>query len=247
VYANVECVSPENALPLLHQADRIHVRRFVTFSQQAMRERSTKKLLAGLPAAIATKLQMRPQWMGADGTPSQVMILGAAASDSMCTSLVMNLSCLSMPPQTVVRTGLKAYVLRCGCLCADGTLVTSSAKRICFGADDFFFEGADEKFKLRVTLLAVTHVELHYFGKKELDNLLIEFPLEAMMVQRRMRWARVFARVMWKARTIAGERGCSTGPFTAAGVATTEVVEVTAPSSPGTPCSSDVAAAVSDL
>jgi hypothetical protein len=191
-----------------------------------MRERSAKSLLARLPAAIATKLQVRPQWMGAENNVSQIMILGSGASDSVCTSLVIKLNCVAMPPQTAVRTGLNAYILRCGCMCADGSLFTSSARTICFGASDFFLDGADRKFKVPITLLAVTHVELHYFGNKELEAVLAEFPLEAPAIQRRMRWARVFARVMWKAKQITSERRGTAGTITIAAAAAATAAKI---------------------
>ena len=180
----------------VEQSERFAVRRYLAFAKHGMREKSYKATLADLPPVLAQKVLQPPRWLQ---RPCQITFM-TAASDSFCAALIVKLKCLSMPPQACIATGKRCYVLRTGCLCADGDLVTSTAKLICWGGNDFFLKGADREFVVPVTLLAVTYVELHHFGQDELDELLEFFQTEAAAINRRINWAVVFARMRFLAK-----------------------------------------------
>jgi hypothetical protein len=189
----------------VEQKERFAVRRYLAFAKQAMRERSYKATLGTLPPVLVTKMQARPKFLT---SPCQVTFM-ACASDSFCAALIIKLKCISLPPQAIVTTGETCYILKAGCLCADGDLVTSTARVICWGGNDFFLKGADRQFVCTVTLHAVTYVELHCFGQVELDILLTQFPLEAPKIRRKMLWATVFARIQTVAKAEISRRGGS--------------------------------------
>ena len=98
----------------------------------------SKAKLSGLPPTMATQLMLtRPRWLQ---DCRQNMLL-ARASDGICAALAIHLECVCMPPQGVAATGNRAYILKRGCLCANGYLVTLGARVVSWGGNDFFFQG----------------------------------------------------------------------------------------------------------